>query len=771
MELPERAQVVIVGGGVIGCSIAYHLAKLGRRDVVLLEKNALTAGTTWHAAGLITAAGHKDETSLWMSVYSRDLYASLERETGLATGFVPIGHLHLATTVERQETLRRERDFQLAFGLKPVEVSASEVAAMWPIARTDDILSATYRPDDGRANPADVTMSLAKGARVGGVRILEGVAVTGFRSKGGRLTGVITSRGAVECEQVVLAAGMWSRQLGALAGVNVPLQAAEHYYLLTEPFPGVHRELPVIEDPDSYGYYREESGGLLVGLFEPVAAAWMPDGIPEDAAFPEITPDWDRVGPFLQVAMRRVPALGQVGVRKLFCGPESFTSNLHPHLGEAPELKGLWVAAGLNSVGILLGGGIGSLMAHWMVDGVAPLDVSHWSVERALPFESTRAFRIERTVEQLGALFGDAVWPYWQPTTARDLRHSALHTRLAQQGAHFGVSMGWEYPEWFAGEGAHPDRPPASWAKGPAFSLMAAEHAAVRSAVGVFDMSLMSKFLVQGPDACRVLNRLSVGDVDLPIGRILYTQWLNHQGGIEADLTVTRLGEERFMVISSDVIHRRVERLIRDELEAPSTRASVTDMTSGIAMLSLQGPSSRDLLSDVSPSSFGNQDFPYMSAQEVEIGGFPVLAVRVTYVGELGWELHVPTEHAAGVYQLLFEAGSGLGLRPCGFAALRSLRLEKGYRDYGTDIDNTDTPLQAGLGFCVSWEKPGGFVGRAALLAQRDGGPLPRRHLLFALDDDEHLLYGGEPVYRDGEPVGYLGPTDTPWEGRWVSSR
>ncbi len=407
----DRAQVVVVGGGVIGTSIAYHLTKVGVRDVLLLERHQLTAGTTWHAAGLITSAGFSDETTLWLSEYSRDLYERLEAETGLATGFLRIGHLHLATTPPRLEAMRREHAFQSGLGIESEIVSADEVARHWPMAKVDDVLGAVWNPNDGRANPVDVTMSLARGARDGGARIRQGVAVSGLRVVDGRVVGVETDEGPVEAEQVVLACGMWTRDLAARAGVNVPLQAAEHYYLLTEPFDGCHRDLPVIEDPERYGYYREEGGGLLVGLFEPVGAPWRLDGVPADAAYTTLDPDWERMGPFVEAAMARVPALEGVGIKQLFCGPESFTTDLHPHLGPTPELDGLWVAAGLNSLGILLGGGIGALMAEWMTTGLAPHDVTHFHVDRALPHEATRAYRSDRTVELLGALFGDAVFP------------------------------------------------------------------------------------------------------------------------------------------------------------------------------------------------------------------------------------------------------------------------------------------------------------------------------------------------------------------------
>ncbi|MCU0506061.1 MAG: FAD-dependent oxidoreductase, partial [Chloroflexi bacterium] len=462
--LPDRARVVVVGGGAIGTSIAYHLAKLGWRDVVLLERRTLTAGTTWHAAGLVTSAGMSTETMTWMSRYTRDLCVAIEQETGQETGFRPVGHLHLATTPGRLEGLRR----------------------MWPAARTDDVLGALYVPDEGRVNPADLTMAYAKGARMLGARIVEHVAATGVttaQGRGGRrVTGVVTDRGTIEAEFVVNAAGMWAREFGARAGVSVPLQAAEHYYLVTDTVDWAHRDLPIVEEPDRYGYYREEGGGILVGLFEPVAAPWSLDGIPADVAFATLEPDWDRIAPYLEHAMDRFPSLADAGIRTMFCGPESFTPDVAPQLGEAPELGGYFVAAGLNSLGILFSGGVGSLTAQWIADGYAPVDVTGLTVDRTQPFETSRRFRRDRAVEQLGASFGDAAWPNWQPKTARNVRRSVIHDRLAADGAHFGVSSGWEYAEWFGGPGG----PPAievGWGRDASWPFQVAEHQAVRDAV------------------------------------------------------------------------------------------------------------------------------------------------------------------------------------------------------------------------------------------------------------------------------------------------
>jgi 4-methylaminobutanoate oxidase (formaldehyde-forming) len=751
---PSRARAVIVGGGVIGCSIAYHLAHLGWTDIVLLEQNRLTAGTTWHAAGLITSAGMTDETALFFSRYSRDLYSRLEEETGHSTGFRPVGHISLATSPARQAALRREAAWMHGFGVADTEISPRELAEIWPLARTDDVLSAFYVADEGRADPVGVATSLAKGARQLGASVVEGIAATGVRTSRGRVTAVLTEEGEIETEVVVNAAGMWARQFGALTGVHVPLQAAEHYYLLTDTVAGMDADLPVIEDPDSYGYYRPEGDGMLVGLFEPVGAPWSLDGVPRDFAFGKLPPDWERMEPYLARAMERIPSLADTGVRTFFCGPESFTSDIRPLLGPAPELDGYFVAAGLNSLGILSGGGVGNMMAHWIVDGVPPVDATAVAIDRTATYETSRKFRSQRTVEQLGVLFGDAIWPSWQPRTGRNVRRSVLHDRLAAAGAHFGVSAGWEFPEWFAGPGEHPESS-MDYRRQASHAIVEREHRTIREAVGVIDMTLMAKLIAAGPDAAAVLSRLSANDVTRETGRIVYTQWLNTAGGIIADVTVTRLGDEKFLVVASDIIGRRIEPLIRRETRAGEV-VTVTDVTSGTTLLTVQGPASRELISRLTDADLSNEAFPYLSARQVHVGYAPVLAMRVTYVGELGWELHVPAEYAAGVYDDLMSAGAELGIRPVGLSAMSSLRLEKGYRDMGIDIDNTDNPIEAGLGFAVAWDKPGGFTGRDALLAARQAGPPRHRVVGLIVDDPAADLFGNEPVLLGGDWVGYV---------------
>ncbi len=751
--LPTSARVVVVGGGVIGCSVAYHLVKAGWSDVLLLERHKLTAGTTWHAAGLVVTSGFTTETSIELARYTRDLYARLEQETGLATGFDPLGLLQVASNPEILEDLRRKAAFNRLMGIESEELSPAEVAARWPLARTDDVLAGFLTQADGRANPVDVTMSLARGARAGGARVVEGVAVTGILRRGDRVAGVVTERGQIEAEVVVNCAGMWARQLAQLAGVCVPLQAVEHYYLILD-VPGVGRRWPVLEDPSCYSYFREESGGLLLGIFEPVAAPWSLDGIPEGFAFGVLEPDTDRMAPFVQAALERVPTARDAPVRLFFCGPESFTPDLSPVVGEAPELRNFFVAAGLNSLGILTGGGIGRLLARWIVDGLPDMDVCELHIDRFQPFQANRAFRRDRAVEIVGEIY-KVHFPNKSYETARDARRHVLHERLTRAGARFVQSAGWEIAGWYAPPGHQAQAEPYTWGRQPSFPHVAEEHRACREDVILMDMSFMSKFLVQGRDAQAFLDRLSCNDLDVPPGRIVYTQWVNERGGIEADLTITRRAESEFLVVCSDTAHRHVETWMRRQLPADA-RVAISDATSAYAMLSLQGPRSRALLAGLTPASLSSEDLPYLAAREIELGYSRVQAVRITYLGELGYELYVPTEHALDVYDRITAAGGEFGLRHAGLQALTSLRMEKAYRDYGHDIDNIDTPFEAGLGFAVKLDKPGGFIGRDALARQQAEGPPKRRLVQFLLEDPAPLLHHGEVIWRNGARVGYL---------------
>ena len=756
-SFPTQAQVVIIGGGVIGCSVAYHLTKLGWRDVVLLERAQLTAGTTWHAAGLIVS-GFSSETDMHMAKYTRDLYERLGEETGQDTGFRANGYMQVASNPERLYSLRRRADYCRGHGVSTEEISAAEVKKMWPLFYTDDIIAGFYTAEDGRVNPVDATMALAKGAKMGGARILEETRVTGIKREKGRVTGVVTDKGEIEAEYAVNCGGIWARELGKMAGVNVPLHAAEHYYLVTEPIDGMHQDMPIVEDPDRFAYYREEVGGLMIGFFEPVAKPWgmtKPGGlggIPETFVFGEIAADWDRMMPYMELAMERIPISKETGIHTFFCGPESFTPDMGPLMGEAPELKNFYVAAGFNSLGILFGGGAGQVMAQWIVDGLPPVDVSDINIARMMPFQNNPKYLHDRTVELLGWQY--IGWPNLQPETARNARRSAMHDRLAAAGAYFGQSVGWEYPDWFAPEGVEP-KVEYSWGRQNWFEYAAEEHRAAREDVILMDLTHMSKLLVQGRDAEKVLNRICANNVAVPVGRIVYTQWLNERGTIEADLTVTRLAEDVYFLVLADSIHRHVVGWLEQHIP-PDAHVFVTDVTSGYNIINVQGPKSRQLMSGLTTADISNKAFPYLTMQEIDIRYALVKALRVTYVGELGWELHVPTEFTLHVFDSLVEAGADVGLKHAGFKALNTLRLEKAYRDYGYDIDNTDTPLEAGLSFAVDFAKPGGFIGKEALLRQKEEGVLKHRLVQFLLEDPEPLLYGSEPIYRDGELAGHL---------------
>jgi len=751
--LPSQAQVVIIGGGVIGCSIAYHLTKLGWQDVVLLERSQLTAGTTWHAAGLVvTPSG--DELSVEMSTYTIEMMKTLEAETGQSTGFNPIGYLQLACTPDWLEERRRMAVAARRLGVNYLEISPSEVKEMWPLADTSDVLAGFFTPEDGRANPVDFTMALAKGARMGGAQIFEETAVIGINQKDGHVTGVVTEKGEIEAEIVVNSAGLWGRELGKLAGVNIPLQAAEHYYLLTEPIEGVHPDLPIIEDFGRYSYFREEVGGLLVGFFEPVSAPWGIDGIPENFSFGEINPDWDRMMPYIEIAMERVPILKNAGIHKFFCGPESFTPDGGPLLGEAPELKNFYVAAGLNSLGILQGGGVGKIMAQWIVDGYCPVESLHIDISRSFPFQGTQKYLTDRTVETLGLQY-QLIYPNTAMQTARNLRKTAIHDQLAKAGAFFVEGMGWEIPDWYAPPGVEAKIEKYSWGRQNWFEYLAEEHKACREDVILMDVTSMSKFLVQGRDSEKVLNNICANDVAVPVGKVVYTQWLNERGGMVADLTVTRLAEDKYFIVSAGDFYTHDLLWMKKHIPYDA-HAIVTDMTSAYTLLNIQGPKSRELMRRVSTADVSKDAFPYMTAQEIDVNYALVQTMRVTYEGELGFELYTPTEFSAHVYEAVVNAGQDLGLRHAGFQALNSLRIEKAYREYSHDMDDTDTPLEAGLGFAVKFDKPGGFIGRDALLRHKESGPLKYRMVQFLLEDPEPLLYGNEIIYRNGKIVGYL---------------
>ena len=754
--LPARARVVVIGGGIIGTSIAYHLAELGWTDTVLLERDRLTSGTTWHAAGLMVTFGSTSQTSTELRQYTRDLYARLEAETGQATGFRPIGLIEVASDEGRLEEYRRVSAFNRHLGVDVHEISPAEVGELFPIARTDDLLAGFYTPADGRVNPVDATMAMARGARRRGATLLEGTPAVDVLVRGGAVAGVRTPIGDIECEYVVNAAGMWARQLGERSGVAIPLQAAEHYYLITGSMPGVDPDWPVLEDPRNFTYIRPEGDGLMVGLFETVCAPWHVDRVPQDFSFGTIPPDWDRMGPYVQAAMSRVPATLDAGVRTFFCGPESFTPDLAPIIGEAPELGNYFVAAGLNSIGILTAGGWGRAIAHWITTGRADVDVTGVDIARLHPYQATPRYRATRTVESLGMVY-ECHYPGRAMRTTRGVRRSPLHDRMASAGAWFKDVSGWEGADWFAGAGITPIEPRPTWGRPDFWAHWEAEHRAVREAAGLFDMSFMAKFEVTGPDAGALLDRLSANAVDGEPGRITYTQWLNDAGLLEADLTVTKRADSDFLVVASDTAHRHVLAWLRRH--AGGARVSIADVTSGLAQINVQGPRAREVLAAVTSADISDSAFGFRDARQIDLGLALGWCTRITYVGELGYELFVPTEMAVHVYDELAAAGAPLGMCNAGLKALGSLRLEKGYRDYGHDIDNTDDPGEAGLGFAVAWDKPGGFLGRDAAAARREArdGLAPGRRLVSVLvSDPQVLLFHAEVLRRDGVEVGYL---------------
>ncbi|GAC1612290.1 MAG: FAD-dependent oxidoreductase [Novosphingobium sp.] len=750
-ELPRKARVVIIGGGVIGCSIAYHLTKIGWDDVVLLERKQLTSGTTWHAAGLVGQLRPSINMTK-LAKYTGELYRGLEAETGQATGYRQVGSISMATNAERFEELKRSASMAKVFDLPVHVVTPQEIKDLAGIVNVDDVVGGIHIPSDGYANAVDITMALAKGARSGGARIFENTKVTRIRHDGTRATGVETAEGPIDADVVVICGGMWTRDLAASVGVTAPLHACEHYYVLFEGVEGLDASLPVLRDYDSCGYYKHDAGKLLVGAFEPNARPWGMDGISEDFCFDEIAGSFEHFEPLLLDAMRRVPALENAGILNFFCGPESFTPDVRYHLGESAELPGCFVAAGLNSIGLQSAGGVGKVMADWIRDGIPPADLWSVDVRRNQPFQMNRKYLRERVSESLGLLYATH-YPFKHYETARGVRKSAIHDRLAAAGACFGEAFGWERANWYGEPGSAP-KYAYSYGRQNWFDASAAECKAVREAVALFDQSSFAKFRLEGRDACAVLNRVCANDVDVAPGKLVYTQWLNDKGGIEADLTVTRLDKNAYLIVGGAETEARdfnwLKRHIPDD-----AHAVLTNVTSGMGVLSIMGPNSRALLQSLSPSDLSDAAFPFATSQEIELGYAIVRASRITYVGELGWELYVPTEFLAGVYDEIVAAGAAFGLKHAGYHALNSLRMEKAYRHWGHDVTDEDTPLEAGLGFAVKLDKPGGFIGRDALLRQKQEG-LKQRLVQFLLKSPEPMLYHNEPIWQGDRIAGYI---------------
>ncbi len=749
-ELPKKARVVIVGGGVIGCSIAYHLTKKGVTDVVLLERKQLTCGTTWHAAGLIGQLRDNHHMTE-LAKYTAELYLELEKETGQATGYKVNGSLSTATNEGRMEDLKRRADMAKVFGLKVDVLSPEACKEHHPLIEIHDVIGGIFIPTDGQADPVGITQALAKGARMGGAEIFENTKVERVQVDGDRVTGVETEAGTVMADHVVLACGMWTREFAKQIGVTVPLHACEHFYILTEAFEGVTPDLPVYRDYDHCAYYKEDAGKILLGAFEPKAKPWGMDGIREDFSFDQLPDDFDHFAPILEDAMRRMPALENAGIQTFFCGPESFTPDDRYHLGAAPEVEGLFVAAGMNSIGVQSAGGVGRLMADWIINGHPPGDFNGVDIRRNQPFMRNAKYLHDRVSETLGLLYATH-WPFYQYKTSRNVRRSILHGHLEKLNACFGETAGWERANWFAPTGVTPEYE-YSFKRQNWFEHSAAEHTNVRQNVGVFDQSSFSKFRVQGRDACKVLNNICANDIDVAPGRIVYTQWLNERGGIEADLTVTRIAENDYLVVTGAGAQVRDFKWLTSHIP-DNAHCIATDVTSGYAVISIMGPNSRALLQSVSPDDLSNEAFPFAHSREIEMAMGLVRASRITYVGELGWELYVPTEFAPHIFETVMDAGADHGLLPAGLHALNSLRMEKAYRHWGHDISEEESPAEAGLMFAVKPDK-GDFIGRDAVLRQKEQG-VKQRLVQFQLEDPEPLLYHNEPIHRDGKIVGYI---------------
>ncbi len=747
MTLPKHARVLIIGGGVSGASVAYHLAKLGWKDVVLLERKKLTSGTTWHAAGLI---GQLRATANMtrLAKYSADLYQRLEAETGVATGIRQNGSITVALSDARAEEITRQASMARAFGVEVEEISPAEVARRYAHLNVADVRAAVYIPSDGQGDPANIALAMAKGARQMGAQVVEGAKVLDIRARSGRVAAVLAEQNGetveIACDHVVNCAGMWGREVGAMAGVTVPLHACEHFYIVTEAINGLGK-LPVLRVPDECAYYKEDAGKILLGAFEPVAKPWGMDGIPDDFEFDQLPEDFDHFEPILQKAINRMPLLADAGIHTFFNGPESFTPDDRYYLGEAPELGNFWVCAGFNSVGIQSAGGAGMALAQWIQDGQPPFDLWDVDIRRAQPFQRNRRYLRERVSESLGLLYADH-FPYRQVESARGVRRSVVHETLIKRGAVFGEMAGWERANWFANPGQE-RRYRYSWKRQNWFDNQRAEHMAVRQSVGVFDMTSFGKIRVEGRDALAFLQHLCAGQMDVPAGRITYTQMLNKRGGIECDLTVTRLSETAFLLVVPGATLQRDLAWLRRHLD--DSFVVITDVTAAEAVFAVMGPDSRALLQRISPEDFSNQTHPFGIAREIEIGLGLARAHRVTYVGELGWEIYAPSDQAAHIFDQILDAGAV----PCGMHALDSCRIEKAYRHFGHDITDEDHVLEAGLGFAVKTDT--GFIGRDAVLAKRESG-LERRLVQFALNDPEPLLYHNEPILRDGRIVGHL---------------
>ncbi|WP_375254636.1 FAD-dependent oxidoreductase [Yoonia sp.] len=750
--LPKHARVVVVGGGVIGCSVAYHLSKLGWKDVVLLERKQLTSGTTWHAAGLI-AQLRATANMTKLAKYSQELYGNLEDETGVATGFKRVGSITVALTQERKEEIFRQAAMARAFGVAVEEISPQEVKARYEHLNIDGVKAGVFLPLDGQGDPANIALALAKGARMNGAVVAERTKVTDINKTGRRVTSVAWEAGGevgtMTCDMIVNCAGMWGHEVGRMAGVNVPLHACEHFYIVTEAIKNL-TQMPVLRVPDECAYYKEDAGKMLLGAFEPTAKPWAMKGIPEDFEFDQLPEDFDHFEPILEAAVDRLPMLADAGIHTFFNGPESFTPDDAYHLGLAPEMDNVWVAAGFNSIGIQSAGGAGMALSQWMDAGEKPFDLGDVDISRMQPFQGNKTYLFERSMETLGLLYADH-FPFRQKATARGIRRTPFHRHMLDNGGVMGELAGWERANWFADAGQTPAYE-YSWKRQNFFGNVARELRAIRTNVGMYDMSSFGKIRVEGRDATAFMNYIGGGEYDVPVGKIVYTQFLNSKAGIEADVTVTRLSETSYLVVTPAATRLADQTWM--QRHQGDFNVVITDVTAGEAVLAVMGPNSRKLLEMVSPADFTNATNPFGTAQEIEIGMGLARVHRVTYVGELGWEVYMSSDMAGHVFETLHEAGQELDLKLCGMHMMDAARMEKGFRHFGHDITSEDHVLEAGLGFAVKRDKPA-FIGRDAVLRKRDAG-LERRLVQFKLTDPEPLLYHHEPIVRDAEVVGYL---------------
>ena len=751
-ELPSSVKIVIVGGGIVGCSVAYHLGKMGLTDVILLEQGKLTSGSTWHAAGLVGQLRTSANITQLLG-YSVQLYDRLEQETGLATGWKRNGGLRLACNPERWTEVKRQATTATSFGLEMHLLTPKEARALWPLMQVDDVVGAAFLPTDGQASPSDIAMSLAKGARSAGVTIREGVKVTGVEVEGGRLRAVVTDQGRIACDQLLICAGQWSREIGRMAGVNIPLVSVQHQYLITESIDGVTPNLPTLRDPDRLTYWKEEVGGLVMGGYEPNPKPWAMDGLPDRFEFQLLDDDLEHFEPLLELAIGRVPAMQTAGIKEFINGPESFTPDGNFILGEAPEVRGIFVGAGFNAFGIASAGGAGMVLAEWVAKGSPPFDVWPVDLRRFGRNHLDTSWVRTRTLEAYAKHYTMA-WPFEEYRSGRPLRRSPLYDRLKAQGACFGEKLGWERPNWFADlAGGEKAEDHYSYERQNWFDAVGREHAACRERVAVFDQTSFAKFIMAGGDAEQALSWICANDVAKPPGHLVYTQMLNERGGIECDLTVGRLSESEYYIVTGTGFATHdfdwISRAIPEGLDA-----RLTDVTSSHAVLAVMGPRARDLLQGLTEHDMSNAGFAFGRVKRITLAGAPMLALRVTYVGELGWELHIPVEFAASVYDALMEAGKAHGIANAGYRAIESLRLEKGYRAWGADIGPDHTPLVAGLGWTVKLKSNRPFQGRAALETQA-ARKLPRLLAGFTTDPSIVLL-GRETIYRDGRRMGWL---------------